>query len=499
MENEKRLGQYEEEETIDLREIFFVLKRHAVVIVLTAMLFALGGLMGTVLFMTPQYAASATMIVNTRQDVTANVTSDQINSAQKLVSTYSIIIKSDKVLDQVIWNLSLNLSYEELNKKVAVSGVDDTQVMEITVTDANPESARRIAEEITVVAPNAIIEAVEAGSVKVISAARVSNVPVSPSKSKNTAMAGLIGLVLSAGLMIVRELLNNTIKTDEDVQKKLELNVLGVIPLVTLPGEKPQKKKKNKKDGPKHASNRRLISITSKGVPFNYVESFKSLRTNLNFMAVSSECKVIMVTSTVAEEGKSGVTINLATSMAESGKKVVIIDADLRKPIIHRYLHISNKRGMGLTGVLSGSVSLGDALLNSNEYGFHVLPSGAIPPNPAELLGSNKMRALIQKLSEVYDYVIIDTPPVSVVTDAAVVGAYVDGALLVVRQDFANTEIVQLAKRNLESTNVHILGTVLNEFDARTTARTSAYSYSYYYNYNYYSSEENSERETENV
>lgn len=481
MDNEKVITHQEvEEDTIDLLEIFFLLRRHLLVIVLTAVLFAVAGFAGTTMFITPQYQATATMIVNTRQDQTANVTNDQITSARNLVDTYSIIIKSDTVLDQVIANLGLALNYEELNAKVSVSAVNDTQVMQIAVTDPNPESARRIAEEITNVAPGEIIEAVEAGSVKVISAARAGEYPVSPSKSRNTAIAGLLGAVLVIGIVVIKELLNNTVKTDADIQKKLGLNVLGVIPLVQLPGEKKISHKKQRKGA--HVD-RKLVSISSKEVPFGYVEAFKSLRTNLNFVALSGECKTIIVTSSVSLEGKSGTAINLATSLAEGGKRVILLDCDLRKPILHRYLRISNKRGMGLTGILSGSTTLSETVQVYGNPSFHVLTAGAVPPNPAELLGSNKMRTLIAKLAEVYDYILIDTPPATVVTDAAVIGSFVDGALLVVRQDFANVDTVQLAKRNLEATNTQILGTVLNDFDAKTTSYSSAYAYAYDNNY----------------
>lgn len=487
MENDKLNARFEDdEETIDLREIFMLLWRHAAIIILTALLFAVAGFAATALFMTPQYRADATMIVNTRQDVTANVTSDQISSAQKLVDTYSIIIKSDTVLDQVIQNLGLSLDYQELDEKVSVAAVNSTQVMQISVTDPNPESARLMCAEITNVAPAAIVDAVEAGSVKIVSAARVGEDPVSPSKAKNTAIAGLLGLVLAVGIIVVRELLNNTIKNDEDIQKKLGLSVMGVIPRVRQPGDKNKKEKPGKEQRGKGHTERKLIALNGKDVNFAYAEAYKSLRTNLNFLAVSNECKTIIVTSALASEGKSSVTINLCTALAASGKKVILVDCDLRKPIIHRYLRITSKRSLGLTGVLSGTVSLADAIVpTGSEYGMHVLTAGAIPPNPAELLGSAKMRKLVEKLGEAYDYVILDTPPVSVVTDAAVVGSYADGALLVVRQDFANTETVQLAQRNLEATGVHILGTILNEFDAKISGSNTGYSYSYYYNYSY--------------
>lgn len=217
-------------ETIDLLELLGVVRRHIVALLLTTVLAAAAGFAVSKFLMTPQYQASALMIVNTRQDTTANVTSDQLNSASKLVSTYSIIVKSDTVLNKVIANLGLNMSYETLAGKVGVAAVDDTQVMEITVTDANPDGARKVCEQITQVAPDAILTAVEAGSVKVISAASVDPDPVSPNVMRNTAIAGVLGLVVCLGVLFLQVLLDNKINTEEDVTKQLGLNVIGVIP-----------------------------------------------------------------------------------------------------------------------------------------------------------------------------------------------------------------------------------------------------------------------------
>ena len=217
-------------DTIDLLELLGVLRQHILALVLATVLAAAVGFGVSKFLMTPQYQASALMIVNTRQDTTANVTSDQLNSASKLVSTYSIIVKSDTVLNQVIANLGLNMSYETLAGKVGVAAVDDTQVMEITVTDANPDGARQVCEQITQVAPDAILTAVEAGSVKVISAASVDPDPVSPNVMRNTAIAGVLGLVVCLGVLFLQVLLDNKINTEEDVTKQLGLNVIGVIP-----------------------------------------------------------------------------------------------------------------------------------------------------------------------------------------------------------------------------------------------------------------------------
>ena len=222
----------QEYETIDLKEIFYIIKNNLITIIAVTIVFALIGALITAFLLTPQYEATATMIVNTRQDQTATITNDQITSAKNLVSTYSIIVKSDTVLNKVIKNLKLSITYETMKEKVTVSAVDATQVMQIAVQDADPALAKSIVSEIIKVAPDIIKDMVEAGSVKVISEARVGENPVSPSLKKNVAIAGLLGFVLCVGIVLLKEMLNNTFKTDEDITKHLGLVVLGVIPEV---------------------------------------------------------------------------------------------------------------------------------------------------------------------------------------------------------------------------------------------------------------------------
>lgn len=228
----------EENEVIDLVEILYAIRQHLLEVILATVVAAIIGFAASKFLMTPQYSSSAMMIVNTRQDVTSNVTSDQINSATKLVSTYSIIIKSDTVLQQVIDNLGLNLTYAQLNKRVTVAAVDDTQVMKITVQSDSPEWARQVCEQIITVAPDVIKEAVEAGSVKVISNPSLATEPVSPNIKKNTMLAAAVGFVLVIGIIVLQVLLDNKINTEEDVTKYLDMTVLGVIPQYDQGGKK---------------------------------------------------------------------------------------------------------------------------------------------------------------------------------------------------------------------------------------------------------------------
>ncbi len=228
----------EENEVIDLTEILSAVRQHLLELIFVTLAAALIGFTASKFLMNPKYDSSALMIVNTRQDVNANVTSDQINSATKLVSTYSIIIKSDTVLQQVIDNLGLNLTYAKLNKRVTVAAVDDTQVMKITVQSDSPEWARQVCEQIITVAPDVIKEAVEAGSVKVISNPSLATEPVSPNIMKNTMLAAAVGFVLVIGIIVLQVLLDNKINTEEDVTKYLDMTVLGVIPQYDQGGKK---------------------------------------------------------------------------------------------------------------------------------------------------------------------------------------------------------------------------------------------------------------------
>lgn len=228
----------QEYESIDLREIFFLLKNNAISVVASTLVCAIVGFLVTTFLITPQYEASATMIVNSQQNqANANITNDMITTSKNLVNTYGIVIKSDTVLQQVIDALNLDMTYEEMRNRVQVSAVDSTQVMRIAVQDANPAQAKAVVGKIVEIAPDIVRDAVEAGSVKVISDARVGDAPVSPNKMMNTAIAGLLGLVLSVGVVFLREMMNNTFKTDDDIQKHLGFTVLGVIPYVNLEDE----------------------------------------------------------------------------------------------------------------------------------------------------------------------------------------------------------------------------------------------------------------------
>lgn len=235
---------------------------------------------------------------------------------------------------------------------------------------------------------------------------------------------------------------------------------------------------KAKKGGKSH----RKLLMVGPDAPFQFVEAYKSLRTNLEFLSASSGCKVILITSSVPEEGKSNVAINLASTMAAGDKKVVLVDGDLRKGSLSRYLHLNRNRP-GISNVVANQCTLADALVRFKNVQFTLLPVGPLPPNPSEMLATPAVEALFKGLREYYDYVIVDTPPVSVVTDAAVMCRFADGAILVVRPGVTTTQGAQLSKKNLEAVHAHILGVVLNGYDAKRAGHKDGYYYSYSYDY----------------
>jgi len=243
-------------------------------------------------------------------------------------------------------------------------------------------------------------------------------------------------------------------------------------------------RKINDKITKKNRKIKKGVQILSDKAPFEFVEAYKSLRTNLQFVSVSKQYKKIVVTSSVPDEGKSTVTINMALTLIDAGNRVLLIDCDLRKPMIQKYLGLTKLKGIGLTNILANTETSDECVYFATETGLNVITSGPIPPNPAEMLGSKKMEDLVSSLESQFDYIIFDTPPVTVVTDAVVLSRLSDGVILVIKQKYTDRESVRQAKSNLENVGANIIGCILNEFKAEQTSKS--YSYYHYKKYKKY-------------
>lgn len=219
--------------------------------------------------------------------------------------------------------------------------------------------------------------------------------------------------------------------------------------------------------------------------PFAVVESYNTIRANLLFLLSQYKGETVAVSSACAGEGKSTTALNIAVSFSQLGKRALIIDADLRKPTLHKKLHVDNNKG--LSNILAGFCEFDDAVCKINPN-LEVLTAGAIPPNPSELIASQAFDALMDNLKEIYDYIIIDTPPVNIVSDALLIGPRTDGILLVVKSDYTLHEDFKAAVSSIEFANIRILGTVINAVDQKKNAKYKYKSkYRRYYRYKNYS------------
>lgn len=218
--------------------------------------------------------------------------------------------------------------------------------------------------------------------------------------------------------------------------------------------------------------------ITVKNPKSPVSEAYRILRTNIQFSSPDKKIQSILITSSGPSEGKTTTSVNLAVTMAQSGNKTILIDCDQRKPKVHKLISITNQ--IGLSNLLIGEVTMEKAIVKSGVEGLDILPAGTRPPNPSELLASEKMQSLIERLKTKYDYIILDTPPVIMVTDAQIISKYADGSILVVASGEADREAAAKAKEQLEKVDAKIIGVVLNKLE---TNRRGYYGYYYHYYY----------------
>lgn len=334
-------------------------------------------------------------------------------------------------------------------------------------------------------------EAVEVGQVEIVDLASLPQEPVGSGRGLKLGLGLLLGLLLGSGGAFVREHLNTSIRSREDVEQVLGIPGLGVIPKIgqglagpsrlRLPG---MKIAGSGSTALRTVGNRdELVMVID--ARSNGAEAFRMLRTNLIFSQSVQKLKSVVVTSATPGEGKTTTATNLAVSFAQQGMRVLLVDCDLRRSRVHKVFDV--KMQPGVTELAMGIAAPADAIRTTHVDGLMILPSGNLPPNPAELLGSARMKALLEKLSAGFDLVILDTPPMVAATDASVLGAAADGVVLVVRAGRTDRNLGQHAVQQLASVGARVVGAVLNDPDAEVP-RYSGY-YQYYYK-SYYATEE---------
>jgi receptor protein-tyrosine kinase len=448
---------------VELRDYLKVVRRRWRVIV--ACLIVVVALASVVtLRTTPQYESKARLFVSTSEQSTSDAYQGGLLATQR-VSSYADLPKGERLSSRVIDDLGLKMTASDLAAKINTTVVPDTVILEISVTDPSPIEARRICEAVarelqTFVSDletppgrsNAPIKA------SIIDSASLPTSPVTPKPLRNLGLAVVLGLLLGIGLAVIRELLDTSIKSAEDIALITETPVLGGILFDNNAPKQP------------------LLTDLSPHSP--RVEAFRILRTNLQFVDLDRTKKVFVVTSSVPGEGKTSTASNTALALQTAGQRTLLIDGDMRRPQLARLFGLEGS--VGLTSVLLGRIELEEAVQEHRDSGLSVLTSGTLPPNPAELLQSHAMLKLLDQARTEFDVIVIDAPPLLPVTDAALIAAHADGAVVVIRQGKTTKDQFASSIDRLNAVGARALGVTLNMVQQRGR---KGYGYGYGYGY----------------
>jgi capsular exopolysaccharide synthesis family protein len=446
---------------LDLRDYLRILRRYWILIAAAALI---GTLLGgaTSILSRPTYTAETQLFVAIQSSGSVSELQQGNTFSQARVQSYVKTVATPIVLQPAIDSLGLNKTSDQLAQQVRASTDLNTVLISITVTDTSPVQAAAVAQAVgdSLIKVIDDLEKPRTGgtspvSLSVIAPAVAPVSPTSPNTRLNLLLGVAAGLALGCGAALLRAKLDNRIRGEADLRAVTQAPLLGGIAFEQEAARRPL--------------------LTQAGPQSPRAESFRQLRTNLQFTNVSGENKTVLVTSSLPGEGKSTTATNLAIALAQAGQSVCLIDADLRRPAVSDYLGL--ERNAGLTTALVGAADVDDLLQPWGSDNLFVLTSGQIPPNPSELLGSKEMRELILNLERVFDAVVIDAPPLLPVTDAAVLSQHVGGVVLVVGSHKLRHQDLQKSMSALEMVGAKVLGVVLNRLP---TKGPDAYTYSYY-------------------
>jgi succinoglycan biosynthesis transport protein ExoP len=429
-------------------------------IIAAATLLVIAGAAGVTALSPKIYEAQTQLFVSTSSGVDTSQLLQGSNFTQQRVKSYSDVITTPSVLNPVIEKLGLTTTADALAANVTATVPLDTVLIEVAVRDRDPRQAARIADALgkqftTTVAELESVSSTKASPVKVtvVRVPTTPTSPVSPKPVRNIGLGVVLGLLVGAGLALLRDMLDTSIKGEPDVALVTDSTVIGAI-------------------GFDSGAVKRPLIVQSD--PHNpRAEAFRALRTNLQFVDAANHPRSLTFTSSLPGEGKTTTTANLAITLAAAGSRVCVIEGDLRRPRLLDYMGLEGS--VGLTNVLIGQASVEDVVQQYGDTEVAVIGCGPIPPNPSELLGSSAMRDVVQHLESRFDYVIIDAPPLLPVTDAAVLSTVTSGTVVVIGAGDTTREQLSRSLATIHAVNGRVLGLVLNKMPTRGVD-----SYSYY-------------------
>lgn len=454
---------------MELRQLLRTLRRRwkFIVVVFFLGIVGAGAVTSTI---TPQYSSTSRVYVTATASGSVDALQQGVYSAQRITS-YADLAKSPSVLAQVIRQTGVDMTTDELAARMTTTAVLNTVILKIDVKDPDPKQAQVLAgaEADQVVSLVSTLETPKQTSssksarvpapivAKQAGDASFSSAQVSPNLTVNLVVGAMLGLLLGLAGAVLRDLFDTSIKNGEDLVEATNSSVMAVIPYDS--------------SVPKHPL------ITDSAGHNERVEAFRVLRTNLQFVDLDSKRQMLVISSAVPDEGKTVTATNLAITLAQTGRRVLLLDCDLRKPSVAKVLGLEN--AVGLITVLVGRADLDDCI-QQHESGVDFLATGPLPPNPAEVLETQSMRDLLLQLRDDYDVVVIDAPPLLPVADPSIIAPMVDGVLLVTRHGKTNKEYVHQAVARVEGVGGRVVGVVLNMAPRRAV---SGYGYGYGYGY----------------
>lgn len=460
---------------IDLKRLFDAVMRKAWLLILVSVVGAVIAFAVTYFMITPKYESAAMFYVNNSSlsvgDASFSISSGDLTTSRNLVESYIVILNTRESLNDVIDYSDVERTYSEVKDMISAAAVNETEIFEVVVTSEDPVEAEKIASAIAYILPKRISNIIEGTSAKVVDAAVIPSKPSSPSYITNTVIGFMLGVMLSVAVIVVTEMFDITVRNEEDIKQSCKYPVLAKVPDMTSAGkggyyryDKNGTQKKVPATGGRKPDDSQSKFVGS-GISFAAAEAYKLLRTKLQFsFADENDCHIIGVSSALSGEGKSLTAINLAYNLTQLDKRVLLIDCDMRRPTMAKKLGIS--RRPGLSSFLTGQIDFEDIVQRfeviKDESAFHVIVAGECPPNPVELLSSERMTNALTGLRRIYDYIILDLPPVGEVSDAMSVAKKIDGMLLVARQNLCNRLVLSEAIRQFEFVDTKILGIVFN-------------------------------------
>lgn len=415
----------------------------------------------------------------TEGETNGAVTGASINDARTMSTTYMETLKLRSFLTEVSEEIGGVYSWQQIKKMMQVSSVNETEYIMVSVTANNPKTAYRIADCICRKAQGKFAEIFKGGEAIIVDKVIYPQYADSKGGLQKVLISIFLGGALGTFIVVLMNLFDRKIRKSEEISEKYNVSILGETML-----SEHGKKKKGKK-GNAHSESDRIIDETT---DFDTVETYKAIRTNIMFsVPMHEKGKVIVVTSASPGEGKTTTSINLALMFAQMGVKVLLIDCDLRKPRIHRYMGL--KRGAGVSNIICGYTEAENAVCRNVKENLDVITAGDIPPNPAELFENQSFADMIERLQEEYEYIFVDTPPITVVTDAVVVMKHCTGAILVARQGVTITDLFAAAVEEAKRADAKILGAIFHDSKEKQSKhyyyQRGKYGYKYKYNYSY--------------